>query len=402
MGRRAAGHIRLVLLGLLPGLGCATGSGTAPPRPPGPVTAQLSTSARPPSPNLSPAAAADLCVTLGSKLESEGRDAEAIKQYELARHYRPKTDVAHRLAVLYDRVGDASAAMPEYARALKEYPQDADLLNDLGYHHYNLGRWDEAEKCLRQAVTLNPKLSCAWTNLGMTLVQEGRTKESLEAFRHCVSPAEAQCNLAFLLTTQGKKEEARAAYQEALRLQPGLQSARAALAKLEAPVPRPATVAEDNSARGSRPVSPAPLVTAATWGRAKQDGDSRKPAASAPTAQPPRANGGGDKSQTGAAVSDAAARVPAAEPGPGWVIPGATGRGAGNADAARTAVAATPDLPKSVSVTVPASPPSAAEPAGGGLRWVPPPPVPQPNLPAYLVPINRPPAAPGERGASAP
>ncbi|MCS6978044.1 MAG: tetratricopeptide repeat protein, partial [Gemmatales bacterium] len=46
---------------------------------------------------------------------------------------------------------------------------------------------------------------------------------------------EAQVNLAFIYQTQGKREEAKEAYRKALALQPELDLARRALAKLEAP-----------------------------------------------------------------------------------------------------------------------------------------------------------------------
>ena len=126
--------------------------------------------------------------------------------------------------------------MEEYQKLLKPSPKDADLLNDVGYCYYNQGKWSEAEKYLRQALAINPKLARAWINLGMTLAQQNRIEESLEAFAKVVSPAQAQCNLAFIWTTQGKREEAKAAYRKALTLEPNLAPARIAfLAKLEQP-----------------------------------------------------------------------------------------------------------------------------------------------------------------------
>jgi hypothetical protein len=369
MGRRGAGHIRLVvLLGLLPCLGCALPTMTSPLAPLAPVTAKLtsSSSAKPAPSDLPPSQAADLCVTLARSLEREGHDVEAIGQYGLARHYKPDVDVARRLAVLYDRVGDASRAMPEYERALKEHPRDADLLNDLGYHHYNLGRWAEAEKSLRQALEINSRHANAWTNLGMTLAQEGRCKESVEAFQHCVGQAEAECNLAFLLTTQGKREDARAAYKEALRLQPGMRLAQTALTKLDDPPHPPALPYPSPGQPTGRPAGNA--VAAATPGAAR--GGERKgfaPPASAP-----------EMIRTSATVADASPEAPPPEPSPtakdtsGWLIPGRRS----------DPVATAPPAPCSGS----ASPVDAGAPA---LRWLPPPPVPQPTLPADLQPAAR-------------
>ena len=62
-----------------------------------------------------------------------------------------------------------------------------------------------------------------------------RYGKALEAFQHAVCPAEAHSNLAFTLTTQGKREEAKQAYRQALAMEPNLLIARQALAKLEQP-----------------------------------------------------------------------------------------------------------------------------------------------------------------------
>src|SRR5262249_39996463 len=101
----------------------------------------------------------------------------------------------------------------------------------------NRGQWDEAEKSLRGAVALNPKYGLAWNNLGLTLGQKGQYSESLAAFKHAVPEPEAFANLGFVLMTQGKKEEAKQAYREALARVPDLRVAQAALVRLESPTP---------------------------------------------------------------------------------------------------------------------------------------------------------------------
>ncbi len=65
-------------------------------------------------------------------------------------------------------------------------------------------------------------------NLGLTLAQQGRTPEALEAFGKVVGPAEAQANLGFVLLTQGKREDACAAYRQALTLDPSCRLAQTA------------------------------------------------------------------------------------------------------------------------------------------------------------------------------
>jgi Tfp pilus assembly protein PilF len=180
-------------------------------------------------------------------MEKNGHLPDAVFHYEKARQSDPNVHIAARLARLYDRLGDCTHALAEYQRALKENPNDADVLASLGYFYYARGQWAEAEENLRHALTINAKHPRAWVNLGLTLGEQGHYAESLEAFRHAISEAQAHSNLAFVLTTQGKREEAKEEYHRALELEPNLMIARRALEKLErsaAPAANPDVPAE--------------------------------------------------------------------------------------------------------------------------------------------------------------
>jgi Tfp pilus assembly protein PilF len=186
------------------------------------------------------AEAAKVSLSLARDLEAGGHLAEAAGQYELARFHDPSLkDVGWRLAVLYDMTGNHAKALAEYQQALQAHPKNPDLLNDLGYYYYSRGKWPEAEERFRQALALNGKHSRAATNLGMTLAMEGRYGEALEAFQRTVTLAQAHCNVGFILTAQGKQEEAKRAYRAALELE-DLPLARGALARLEDPKPKKA------------------------------------------------------------------------------------------------------------------------------------------------------------------
>jgi tetratricopeptide (TPR) repeat protein len=176
-----------------------------------------------------------LCLNMAESLEKDGKESEAIAYYERARTLDPSLGErsARRLAVLYDRHDDQAKALTEFQALLKKRPKDANLLNDIGYSHYNRGQWVEAETHLRKAVAADKTNKRAWVNLGMALAQQGKYQEGLDAFGKVVSPAEAQSNLAFVLLTQGKKTEAIDAYKRALAFEPTLKIARAALDKLE-------------------------------------------------------------------------------------------------------------------------------------------------------------------------
>ncbi len=186
------------------------------------------------TPNLSPQQTAKLALETAFQMEKSGHLRVAAEQYEKARQLDPKlTEVAHRLAVLYDRQGEFKQAAAEYKKAVEARPKDADLLNDLAYHYYQRGDWVLAEASLRKALAVNPKHERAWINLGMALAQQGKVEEAFKAFTKVVSPAEAKSNLGMILAQNGKNGAAKQAFRESLEMEPDAPATRAALAQLE-------------------------------------------------------------------------------------------------------------------------------------------------------------------------
>lgn len=179
-----------------------------------------------------------LCLRTAQEFEKSGQTEDAIRLYEKARSDDPSTApvATRRLAVLYDKVGNFAKSGAEYDLLLKDHPKDADLLNDLGYSHYCRGEWSVAEACLLRAVQADANHKRAWVNLGLAQAQLEKWEESYSSFTKAVRPADAQCNIAFVLAAQGKTAEAKSRYQQALILDPRSQLAQAALAKLDRPI----------------------------------------------------------------------------------------------------------------------------------------------------------------------
>ncbi|OWK35253.1 tetratricopeptide repeat protein [Fimbriiglobus ruber] len=216
----------------------------------------------PPAVELPAADSARLCLTTAQEFERNEQIEEATRLYAKARSLDPTLarQAGRRLAVLYDVAGDFSKADAEYQALLKADPKDAEVHNDFGYSHYCRGDWAAAEAHLSRAVQLDPTKKRASINLGLARAQQGKIEESFQAFSAAVRPADAHCNIAFVLAAQGKTELAKDQYRQALTLDPSLRQAKSALVKLDGT--RDGSPGEAVAAQP--PVKHDPAATAAT------------------------------------------------------------------------------------------------------------------------------------------
>ena len=229
------GSLRLLLLGLLvgiwPQLGCVqlpTNKSVQDLRPIQP-TASIAPKQETVAANSGQAAFAQ-----AEALERAGKAAEAAALYEKLRE--PGSPHAwqatKKLAQLYLRYNELDRAEEEFRLLLTHQPKDADTLANLGDISYRRGHWGTATKFLTDALQFQPDHAFARHNLGMTLAQLGRYDESLEIFTKILSKSEAYCEVAFVMQSGGKPEDAMRAYQTALTHEPGNQRARTEMAKM--------------------------------------------------------------------------------------------------------------------------------------------------------------------------
>ena len=87
-------------------------------------------------------------------------------------------------------VGHRLMAAREYELALKAYNRAAaqqglnvDTMSAIGSANLNLGRLNQAERWLRRATEEDSSFPPAWNNLGVVLMEMGKTPEASEAFR---------------------------------------------------------------------------------------------------------------------------------------------------------------------------------------------------------------------------
>jgi tetratricopeptide (TPR) repeat protein len=149
---------------------------------------------------------------------------------EAARNAAP----SRKQAQFYERAADLDRAIDEYQRLAALSPGDADLLTKIGDLYSRQGRWGAAEKAYGDALQRQPRHAAARSGLAFTLAQQGEYEKSLTEYADALSSkAEAYCAVAFVMNLRGKQQDAVRAYEEALRLEPALERARTALARIQ-------------------------------------------------------------------------------------------------------------------------------------------------------------------------
>jgi len=88
-------------------------------------------------------------------------------------------EVGHRLmaAAQYELALDA------FTRAALDHGMTAEILSGLGTANLGLGRLGQAEDLLRRAIQSDSEWPAAWNNLGVVLMERGKTREAEQVFR---------------------------------------------------------------------------------------------------------------------------------------------------------------------------------------------------------------------------
>lgn len=87
--------------------------------------------------------------------------------------------IGHRLMA----AGEYDLALRAYTRAAGQQGLNVDTLSALGSANLKLGRLGQAESLLRRAVDEDPTFAAAWNNLGVILMERGKTAEAAQIFR---------------------------------------------------------------------------------------------------------------------------------------------------------------------------------------------------------------------------
>ena len=114
---------------------------------------------------------------------AQGRVAEAERAFgELLREHADDVDALNFLAICAHGRGQADAALELLGRAHAAHPGDTTTLTNLGVLQRELGRLEEAQAALAEAVRLAPALYVARLRLGEVLEARGRLGQALPAY----------------------------------------------------------------------------------------------------------------------------------------------------------------------------------------------------------------------------
>lgn len=170
-------------------------------------------------------------IHLGDGALQSGRHAEAETWYRQALAAWPEdADLLNNMGTAVWFQGRLDAAEDYYRQAHQLQPESHSYLNNLGNIQRARGRIDEAEASYRRSLEIAPQAIESRINLGVALSDLSRLEESETLLREVVAIRpeipDAHLNLGTTLTRLGRWDEAIACYEEAVRLRPQYPEAR--------------------------------------------------------------------------------------------------------------------------------------------------------------------------------
>jgi protein O-GlcNAc transferase len=167
-------------------------------------------------------------VPLGHLLLASGDLSGATQAFEQGLAFRPRTaELCTRLGDGLRGVGKVDAACAAYAMALERDPACVDALINLGNAEATRGRHDAARAAAQRATEVAPERVEGWINLGTEWGEIERHADAESCFRHAQSLAPEDARplacLAVLLLNRGATQDALAAFDRALELDPKVE-----------------------------------------------------------------------------------------------------------------------------------------------------------------------------------
>ena len=177
----------------------------------------------------------------GEAFAQHGRYEEALEAYGTALEIDPELAEAHlgRGNALFrtQRYEEAIESMAAAAAAQPNLRTEGSFHRFMGTSLQELGQVEAATEHFRQALQIDPRDDVALDHLALFHFRGQRYAQALELYEDLVeikpSNAQANANLASVLASLGRYDDAIRRFQRALSLDPGLDSARAGLEQVK-------------------------------------------------------------------------------------------------------------------------------------------------------------------------
>lgn len=166
--------------------------------------------------------------------EKNGQTEKAWAEYHLlTTDFPERAEPFHRLGVLADRRKIHGEAQGYYEKALALDPNNAEMLNDLGYSYFLAGNLARAEQMIQKALEKIPHNARFHNNLGLVYGQAGQFDKAFEELCKAGGVADAHYNMAYILASKGDVPGAKRALGMALQADPRHAKALQALRTFE-------------------------------------------------------------------------------------------------------------------------------------------------------------------------
>ncbi len=136
------------------------------------------------APKLSPEELGD--VYMARKMYREAIDSYKDGETQAKTNDR-KAILADKVGIAWHQLGDLSAALKYYQRAVKYDSKYGDAINNVGTIYYSQKRYGRAITQYRRALLLNPEAAAVWSNLGTAYYARKRFPEMADAYAKAIS-----------------------------------------------------------------------------------------------------------------------------------------------------------------------------------------------------------------------
>ncbi len=170
----------------------------------------------------------------GQLAESQEATASAIAHYQAALKIDPHHhDSLFRLGILYTKQKSFAHAITAWKQYVKESKNDPTAYANLGFCYELAGHNDDAEKSYLAGIARDQSNTACRVNYGLFLARAGRTEDATAQFKAVLPEAQVHYNLGSIFEQQGKREQAKIEFRQALQIDSNLTDAKTRLAALD-------------------------------------------------------------------------------------------------------------------------------------------------------------------------